>query len=164
MNINDQAREELLQEVNKLTDEEINRKPTEGKWSIRQIMEHLVLMEGGIAKTVAEQLSSEDKHNTADKPIEFTINRETKVQAPEFMVPGDEFLTLDALKQKLAYTHEQLNQLAEHADPDELATRSYPHPVFGEMNLKQWIPFVGYHEKRHIEQIREVKEALNLEK
>lgn len=162
MNINDQAREELLWEVDKLTDEEINKKPADDQWSIRQIMEHLARMEGGIAKTIAEQLNAKDKHTTPDKPIELTINRDIKVQAPDVMVPGDDFVALDALKQKLAYTHDQLNQVAAHADDEELAARSYPHPVFGELNLKQWIPLLGYHEKRHIEQIREVKETLGL--
>ena len=32
--------------------------------------------------------------------------------------------------------------------------------VFGDMNLKQWIEFVGYHEERHMEQIHEIKEKL----
>jgi len=164
MNINEQAREELLKEVDKLTDEEINKKPAGDQWSIRQIMEHLILMEDGITKTVAAQLTSEDKNTTSDKPIELTINREKKVQAPDFAVPGNDYVTLNVLKQKLAYTHAQLNQLAEHADDEELAARSYPHPIFGELNLKQWLPFVGYHEKRHIDQIKEVKKALGLEK
>ena len=45
---------------------------------------------------------------------------------------------------------------------DELEAKGFNHPIFGLMSLKQWIPFVGYHEKRHILQIKEVKEKLGL--
>ncbi|PXW87084.1 hypothetical protein DFR56_106154 [Pseudogracilibacillus auburnensis] len=35
-----------------------------------------------------------------------------------------------------------------------------PHPGFNMLNLSQWISFIGWHERRHIEQIKEVKEKL----
>lgn len=30
------------------------------------------------------------------------------------------------------------------------------------MSLEQWIPFVGYHEVRHTEQIREIKADISV--
>ncbi|WP_257349517.1 DinB family protein [Pseudalkalibacillus decolorationis] len=41
-------------------------------------------------------------------------------------------------------------------DPDLLQKRSFAHPIFKEMQLAQWIEFIGYHERRHIKQIEEI--------
>ncbi|MBO1912452.1 DinB family protein, partial [Microvirga sp. 3-52] len=148
--INDEAREQLLIEVNSLTDEELNWIPTDNRWSIRQVMEHLYLMESSISKTIKRQLFTGVQKQTSDKPIERTTDRSLKVEAPDFAQPGEVFATLDELKSKLSKSHSQLKTIANTVPEEELAAKSYPHPVFGDMSLKQWIPFVGYHELRHI--------------
>lgn len=162
MEINDQARKELFAQVEQLSDDILNTKPADDRWSIKQILQHLYLMEGGIAQTIQAQLASDKQNITTDKPIQLTVDRSTKVEAPDFASPDEEHATLDELKTKLTATHSALHELAEQAPEELLAVKSYPHPVFGEMSLTQWIPFVGYHELRHIEQIKEVKEQLGI--
>lgn len=162
MEINDQARKELLAQVEYLTDEVINRQPAEDRWSIKQILQHLYLMEGSVAKTIQIKLAAEDQNITIDKPIQLTVDRSNKIEAPDFVTPTLEYSTLHDLKSKLTATHSTLHNVAENATEDQLAVKSYPHPVFGEMSLTQWIPFVGYHEQRHIEQIKEVKQQLGI--
>ncbi|MDW0110566.1 DinB family protein [Sporosarcina aquimarina] len=164
MKVNDDAREKLLEEVAGLTDDEVNWKPSEDKWSVRQILEHLYLMEGGVAKTIQSQLGSGEHHSTSDKPIERTVDRTQKVEAPDFARPGDTFCKLEELKSKLNESHNGLQKIENTVPADQLEAKSYPHPVFGEMSLAQYIPFVGYHELRHIEQIQEVKEAMHASK
>lgn len=162
MEINDQARKELLAQVEYLTDEVINRQPAEDRWSIKQILQHLYLMEGSVAKTIQIKLAAEDQNITIDKPIQLTVDRSNKIEAPDFVTPTLEYSTLHDLKSKLTVSHSTLHNVAENATEDQLAVKSYPHPVFGEMSLTQWIPFVGYHELRHIEQIKEVKQQLGI--
>ena len=94
MQINEEARAELYNEVNNLTDDEINRKPADNQWSIKQVMEHLFLMEGAITKTITNQLKNGEIVNPDLKPIEASTNRSTKVDAPDFAVPNDEFTSL----------------------------------------------------------------------
>jgi hypothetical protein len=36
---------------------------------------------------------------------------------------------------------------------------TYPHPMFGPLDLYQWLVFVGLHESRHACQIRELGET-----
>lgn len=45
------------------------------------------------------------------------------------------------------------------ADGLALGTITHVHPVLGEIDLYQWILFVGQHEERHIGQIVEVVSA-----
>ncbi|SIT79639.1 DinB family protein [Edaphobacillus lindanitolerans] len=156
MNINEEARRELLQAVSGLSDEELNRKPENGGWSIKQILEHLSLMEGTVAKTIKLQAKNGETVKTEERPIEASVNRDVKVDAPEFVIPSEDFATKNELEQRLAASRSILQRAVESTDERSLETKAFPHPVFGMMKLKQWIPFVGFHEKRHIEQIREV--------
>lgn len=162
MEINEQARSALLDQVDGLSDEDINKKPSADEWSVKQVLEHLYLMEGAITKTIKDQLISGKEENVGDKPIEHATNREVKVEAPGFAVPGDDFLKLADLEQRLAGTHEGLKEIEVETDEADLQAKAYPHPAFGKLSLKQWIPFVGYHELRHIEQIKEVKKKIGL--
>lgn len=160
MRINEEAREKLLVAVNGLTDEELNVKPSVDKWSIKQILEHLYLIEGGIIKTIQLELQTGNHKETSLKPIESSIDRSIKVKAPNFAQPSDDFKTLKALKIKLSATHDLLKKITDTTPLEQLEKRAYSHPVFGELSLKQWIPFIGYHELRHVEQIEEVKDFL----
>ncbi|MDI7741202.1 DinB family protein [Lysinibacillus fusiformis] len=162
MLINEKARKELYDEINGLSEENLNKRPSDNRWSIKQIVEHIYLMEGAIAEMILGTLVNGEVVHTEQKPIEASINRDIKVNAPEFAIPSNEFATLEELNMKLTATHQKLLKLAEASDKKELDVKAFPHPVFGQMSLKQWIPFAGYHEMRHILQIKEVKEKLGL--
>lgn len=163
MQPNKEARETLLSEINDISDEKLNQKPDEANWSIKQIVEHLFLMEGSIVKMVENQLEIGQDVQTEEKPIELSVDRREKVDAPDFAKPSDDFQTLEELQIKLEASQQGLLQLAETTNEHDLERKAFQHPVFGDMSLKQWLPFIGWHEKRHIKQIQEVKEKLGLQ-
>jgi len=162
MKVNEEARAALLAEVKDISDADLNKRPADDAWSIKQILEHLYLMEGEIAKIVDAQMISGEEDEAKRRRIELSVNRSVKVDAPEFAVPSEDFVTLAELKEKLAATHASLHAVAEKYSEAEFAEKTLPHPAFGKMSLDQWIPFVGYHEMRHIEQIQEVKASLGI--
>jgi len=45
-------------------------------------------------------------------------------------------------------------------DKSILSEKSVKHPALGELALDQWIEQIYLHEQRHIEQIKEIKGAL----
>ncbi|MCM2535939.1 DinB family protein [Neobacillus pocheonensis] len=160
MEENMKVREEVLQSVMGLSDKQLNQQVEVDKWTIMQVLDHLYLMERAIAHTISNLLAKGESKTVSDKPIEFTINRSTKVDAPPIVVPSKDFITLEEMKYKLAQSREAFTQVVNAADETLLEQRVYPHPVFGELSLKQWIPFVGLHEKRHLAQIEELKAKL----
>ncbi|MFD9624599.1 DinB family protein [Peribacillus muralis] len=160
MNENEKIREEILNTVNGLSDEQLNAHPEEGRWSIIQVLDHIYLMERAITKSIADKLKSDERVPAVDKPIQLTVNRDVKVEAPSYVVPSDSFQTLDEVKDKLAESRSAFVQLVDNADENDLEQKSFPHPLFKELSLKQWIPFVGFHEKRHLLQIEELKSKL----
>ncbi|MBM7692814.1 putative damage-inducible protein DinB [Peribacillus deserti] len=160
METNKRFREELLNSVGTLTDEQINLQIEEGRWTIAQILEHLYLMETSITKAIVEVLGSGESQPAEDKPIHLAVNRAHRVEAPIFVTPSDDYKTLHELTEKLTSSRQLLISIVNTAEEDQLKQKSYPHPVFGRLSLFQWIPFVGYHEKRHLEQIEELKAKL----
>ncbi|RCX17687.1 DinB family protein [Fontibacillus phaseoli] len=65
-------------------------------------------------------------------------------------------MTMQELKAKLDQSLQSLLQVTDGLEEDHLQQLSFPHPVFGLMDLKQWVEFVGVHEKCHLEQMKEV--------
>lgn len=161
MTINNQARTALLATLDGVTDEAFNQKPAPEAWSLKQIFEHLYLMESAVAKMVETEMTSGREQEVKKRRIEATVDRSIKVSAPEFVLPTDTVATIDEIKEKLMTSHEALHTVANQFTEAELAKKATKHPAFGDLGLDQWIPFVGYHEMRHHEQVNEVKAALN---
>jgi uncharacterized damage-inducible protein DinB len=160
MEQNQQIREELWEAVNGLSDEQMNKQVEEDRWSIIQVLEHLYLIETAVTKRITSELKNEGSELAGDKPIHLALDRSAKIQAPSYAKPSNEFQTLNEIKQKLQNSRAKLVKVCNEADPFMLDRNSFLHPVFGLMSLKQWIPFVGLHEKRHLAQIEELKRNL----
>lgn len=73
---------------------------------------------------------------------------------------ADDFTSLEAITKKLSESRKTLIQVTEGISPEDMGRKSFPHLIFGPLSIKQWIPFVGFHEKRHLAQIEELKEEL----
>ncbi|MBM7647682.1 hypothetical protein JOC78_000603 [Bacillus ectoiniformans] len=157
----EQVRQEVLNSVTGLTNSQLNWRPEENSWSIIQVLDHLYLMERAVAKGIVSQLNDDSSEAVEDKPIELTVDRSVKVTAPSFVVPADGEMNVEEVKAKLAESRRSLIEIVNGSDAEALESKSYPHPVFGSLNLKQWVPFIGFHEKRHLDQMNEIKEKLN---
>ncbi|WP_422123225.1 DinB family protein [Planococcus sp. X10-3] len=158
---NEKIRKRLLETAERFTDDQLNHKPAVGTWSAMQILDHLQLMEKVIARNIAKELERETSKKAMKKPIQLTVSRTIKVDAPSYTQPSDEFIDLAAMKARLQASRTQLNQLYDNASGDALKSKSMPHPVFGNVPLIQWFPFVGLHEKRHLKQMESLLSKIN---
>jgi uncharacterized damage-inducible protein DinB len=157
---NKAVRAELLESVSGLTDEQLNKEVEDGRWTIMQVLEHLYLMERSITKAIQGTLEKGEVRPVDAKPIHLSVDRSRKVDAPSFVDPSKESITLDEMKEKLIESRKGLLQVVGNTTKHDLAQKSYPHPVFGLVSLEQWVPFIGYHEKRHLAQMEELKAKL----
>lgn len=157
----DEKRNELLTFVDEIPEEEALVKPESGRWSILEVLEHLYLMEQLIVHQITQTLKQGDTQQASEKPIHRSTNRDYKVEAPESVRPKGEFTTLDEAKEGLKKSREATLFLIHNKDVETLRNRVFPHPSFGDMNLEQWIEFIGWHELRHLDQIKEIKAAIH---
>ena len=154
------VREEVFLSISGLSDEQLNKVVEKKRWTIMQVLDHLYLMEQSVVHVISDQLANGYTKTTSEKPIQFTTDRSTKVDAPSFVIPSKDFIALAEMKSKLSASREALLNVVNSADQILLEQRTYPHPAFGDLSLNQWIPFVGLHEKRHLAQIIELKTKL----
>ena len=157
---NEKVRKEVLAAAEGLPDELLNRKPAEDEWSPMEVLEHLHLMEAYIAKNLSRQIAREESEKAVKKPIQLTVSRMVKVDAPAPLVPTGEFITLSDMKGRLAESRVFLDSVYDATTVEVLESKSMPHPVFGKVPLIQWFPFIGLHEKRHLKQLEKTIEKL----
>ena len=158
---NAKIREQILKTVEGLPDDLLNTKPAADEWSPIQILDHLQLMETAIAKNISRQLVKEKSEKAVKKPIQLTVSRMVKVDAPGHVVPTAEFVPLSEMKRKLAESRTFLDSVYDGTTAEVLEQKSMPHPVFGKVPLVQWFPFVGLHEKRHLKQLEKTLKKIN---
>jgi hypothetical protein len=146
-----------------------DKAPAPGRWSANAIIEHLAIVDGGIARLIAkraaEMRAAGGPFETSVEPVlptlglERVLDRSTLATAPERVLPTgvDETAAWEALERATAAIREAIAQ----ADGLALATITHPHPRLGPQSLYYWIAFVGAHEARHAAQIRESVARLN---
>ncbi|RBP07808.1 DinB family protein [Rossellomorea aquimaris] len=160
INMIEDIRSDLLNSVSDLTNDDMNKRLEEGRWTIMQVLDHLYLMERSLTKAIQSTLAKGEEQEVPSKPIHYTVDRSTKVDAPPFVVPTEESLTFQEVKDKLNASRKDLLTFLYTTSKGELQKKAYPHPIFGLIRLDEWVPFIGYHEKRHLEQIEELKAKL----
>lgn len=160
MENNIKTRKQLLESIETLTDEQLNKKLSIEQWSIIQVLEHLYLMEAKLVKLMTRVLAEGESHSVSDKPIHLALDRSQKFNSPKHFEPSDQFLTKQEMLDKLSQSRKALIEFVEQTKGLNLEGKGFLHPIFGQINIKQWIPFIGIHEQRHSEQIAEIKKQL----
>jgi uncharacterized damage-inducible protein DinB len=145
------------------------RPPADGAWSVANVIEHLAIVEGRIAKylgSAIERAKSEglaaESSSTPILPtlgVERLADREVKVAAPEMLHPKG--LDAKAAWTELEHASAALRETIRSGDGFALGTLTLPHALFGPLSLYQWIAFVGAHEARHAAQINEIAASLS---
>ncbi|MFJ5772184.1 DinB family protein [Psychrobacillus sp. NPDC093180] len=157
---NNEIRAALFQQVDTLTDLEFNKKPDPESWSPKEIIDHLVKMEQTITKGIKAQLANPESPKAKKKPIQLSTLRFIKVKAPSHTVPTSDYETKEKMKLLLHEARMELLSVYTSSNLNALKTKSLKHPVFGKVPLIQWFPFVGLHEKRHLQQLENTIEKL----
>jgi hypothetical protein len=162
----DNARTELLAAVDAIPEPLREARPTENAWSVAEILEHLSRVEKGIAKLVAlkvgEMQTMPEPPREAPEMVPLALekfdhltDRGFYIEAPERVLPKGE-MSAEAARAVLLETRGILLDQLHASDGLALSGVLHPHPAFGPLNLYEWVYFIGGHEQRHTEQVREV--------
>ncbi|PLR95386.1 DinB family protein [Bacillus sp. T33-2] len=154
-----QVRDELFASFKGLSDEQLNVKPSAERWSIAQILLHLQQSESYFVNLARQELDRESAR-VEEKPIAAYTDSPEKLKSPA--EPSSDFKSGEELVSRLNHSRQKVNSFLNDADEKSLADKSLQHPAFGRLSLKQAIEFIGHHEKRHLRQINEVKEWLQI--
>lgn len=163
---NDKIREKLKSIVENLSVEEAEFRGEEDGWTIREIVEHITIVENGMAKISAKLLSKAEAVSGAnDGKVKIRQSfvesvgemRHRKFKAPGMVVPTGGQTLAESLA-KMEENRQLLETLRPRFEQVEALEFTFPHPAFGELNAHEWLALIGGHEMRHIAQLKAILE------
>ena len=143
-----------------------SQRPAPDRWSVAEILEHLVIIEQRAATIVRELAASAPAcgaEAAGDGGMQFDRSilrdRSVRVMAPPMIQPTG---TMDAATawKALQVTRTVLLDEIRAAEGRDLAAVSRAHPRLGPLTGYEWIAALGGHEERHTAQIAEIAETL----
>lgn len=155
------TRDELARAIQGLSAAQWQFKPAPDRWSIAEVVEHLVIVENRVQSRFANWPEGAEESNPERIPSEMDARilaevpvRTPRIQAPPQIVPTGQWMTTEALERFRRGRDQTLRLLA---STPALRSYSMPHPIFGPWDGYQWLLAAAAHCERHIDQIREVK-------
>jgi uncharacterized damage-inducible protein DinB len=159
----DESRQEFFQAIDGVSIEQWAWKPADGRWSVGEGAEHVVLSEAllfGLVRTALAAASNpawqEQTGGKADL-IANVMPATGKAVAPDPIVPRFG-LTHAQVRERFEQQRADIARFARETDA-ALKAHTHDHPMrfFGTLNAHQWLIYVPLHTIRHSRQIAAVK-------
>jgi DinB superfamily len=156
------TRDALLESTAGLTNAQCDFKPSPDRWSIAEIVEHVVIVEQrvhgivGNLSNAPEPPAGWEQAEVDALVVRDVPNRSQRFQAPERVHPTQHWSIEEALERFRNGRDVTLQLLSSGSS---LRGHVFAHPVLGPWDGYQWLMAAGAHGLRHTEQIREVKSS-----
>ncbi len=150
----------LLQKAEKLTVEELNHSPSEGKWSAGQVLFHTYYSESGTIKVIQKNLAEKKTDRKSDLGgtlrnllLMGFLRSPMKFKAPAVASKVPESITLDEVKSLFEKNNNEFKKILQEL-PDELHDKYiFKHPISGLFTINQTLNFVREHYLHHEPQL-----------
>ena len=161
--IADAARQSVIQFLETVSQSDSQRRPDADQWSIGEIAHHLVLVENRFRERIL-RISAEGQKGPF-KTDEVLAGRAFKLEdavdadkvgkgkAPKFVWPSEGLEIAQLIAQLSGLREETQSQLAS-LRAVELGDFWWQHPRLGPMTLYELVLYMGYHETRHLFQMK----------
>jgi uncharacterized damage-inducible protein DinB len=155
---------EFIASFEDLDDDAFNLKPDAHTWSVAENVEHIYRAEFGTFK-LFNGPKKEAEHDIDARITELEKlfgdrNRKLTASGPVQPTAGNK--VKDEYIRRLTKNREMVaNLLNEGLNTEELCLL-YPHPVFGELTVREWLYFNMAHAKRHKAQIEGTRRVLGI--
>jgi uncharacterized damage-inducible protein DinB len=159
------ARASLLGSVAALPEAVFESRAGNGGWSVGEVVHHLCRMEELVTSLLSRQAARAREKGIGPDPggesllhsldhlrIEIVADR---LMAPESVAPRAGLGKAELLAM-LRESRARLRKTLDDAADVDLSRLQLPHPVFGRIDMYQWVLFIGKHEMRHLGQIQRI--------
>jgi hypothetical protein len=165
----EEKRKELLQSFEGIPGDRLCRRASDEGWSVAEILEHLRMVEAGVARLITKRVGQareaglgEEKSTDSVLPT-FEHHRPklaaAVMQAPATVLPRANVDISEAVE-GLESSREALRAAAVSANGLSIGEIRHTHAILGELDLYQWLIFVGEHEGRHKKQIERTLKSI----
>lgn len=155
------TKDDFVKQLTGLSDAQLNFRAAEGRWTIGEIAEHIIVVETALlgmfnAPTAKTTLKCEDAPRMPDTVLVLAItNRLQKFNAPEQVRPNGRWKTRDELLTNFEKTRGQTIEQVKSNKADLRST--FVQSPMGMIDSFQAYLFVTGHGERHLLQLKEVK-------
>ncbi len=118
----------------------------DGEWCAKEVIGHLLVTNRGINQQIVEMAG-----------ITSPIEQHEKIRAMGEQSADEEKLPIGELRQRIVGVFKETTKLAASLDESDKLDEKFPHPLFGPLNLKEWIAFHRIHAMDHIQQVDKIK-------
>ncbi len=134
-------------------------KHPDNKWSVIQIMEHILLTDQVviilIQRTPKAYAEQEELHGRERLHKFVVTHRNRTVEAPSTLHPKGNIQNFQDFSKVFLQQRDQLkNQI--NSGQIALDNAIHQHPYLGDMTTIDWLHFISLHTQRHLEQIKEI--------
>ncbi len=158
------SRKQFLDSVANLSPAQWNFKPGSGRWSVRECAEHIALTEDFLFDLITKKLmqSPADPAKKAlvkgkdEQVLRESADRSRKLQAPEPVVPRNQFATGEAAVEHFKASRDRMLDYV-RTTKDDLRNHFGEHPAYGTLDTYQLVLLTAGHTERHTAQLNEVK-------
>lgn len=119
-------------------------KPGE-EWSAKEVLAHVLYSNRGVNQQIAEMAGVESPRPSP------------RVTAMGQSSDEYEQMSMDELRLVTTEAFEENKTLVAALESSDKLDQSFPHPMFGELNLKEWIAFQRVHAMDHMQQLDQIK-------
>jgi hypothetical protein len=134
-----------------------NQKPADGKWSAREIAEHLLLLDQKL--NVILSTTPIDPERDPQQKVSLIqtalLNRTNAYTAPTYLLPTGPDQEPATIAQQILTEREKIMAYTTANDMN-LLYHEVKHPMLGRLTGVEWIHFLIVHTERHLEQMREL--------
>jgi hypothetical protein len=158
----------LMAVVGTLTQAQADWRPGPGRWSIGEVLHHLVLSNRSFALVVERLIERgrrkgisarpEGRRSWPRLPAIADVRASGPVRNPDRVTPASG-LPVEELRRDLVESHRAVVAQIPSLAPLHLEALRFPHPLGFELNLYHWVDIAGAHERRHLTQIQSVLSA-----
>ena len=158
----------LLAGLRSMTNDEFNQQPGPGKWSIAQVLLHLVIAEEGMVRYTNKKLQYSNTLKTSGlvekvkvAALKFCLWLPLKYKVPKWIDDVPASASFDDLNQRWHVVRTELNRLIGHLEKENLLNKNvFKHPVIKRINIFQALGFIQFHFNHHLLQIVRVKKSI----
>lgn len=162
------TREQLFKDLEQYTEDQLNFKPSTDEWSILEVMNHLMMAEGGSVLYVQKKLTNgladlpEIDAEAGDRFQQLTdyMQGENAAPAPPMVTPTFERTTYAATREGWDKIRQDTVTQLERFGEADLHKATYKHLLAGRMTIGQMLGFFRLHFNRHLKQIDRIKAAM----
>lgn len=162
------SRLQLLAELEKRDDKELNFHPGKDKWSVIQVMHHLIIIEqlsiGYINKKLTYRTNI--KKSGLGAAIRFFVLKSVLqtpflFKAPKIVSEVSDNAGFKETKNQWDQVRKDMKELFDNLPEEFLNKNIFKHALAGKMNIYQMLSFMEEHFKHHVKQVDRITRRFN---